>query len=105
LNIWYDNQRDSSDDYDEVEAQAYHDYYKTYSNINFGSVKIFDSDQSDLNDTTTATPLYLYDDRCTSFETKFGGLESNETNHESKSRNHRLHRSHTPIGSWKAYPP
>lgn len=56
--------------------------YGRKDGISFGS---FDTNvfyQPAINSTTAVTPSYVYDDRCTSFEIKFGDLESNETNHQ-----------------------
>ena len=72
----------------------HNDYYFSVN----GVLPMWFFGQSNLHDTsTTFTPSYVYDDRCESFEIKFGDLESNETKHESTSSNQCSHQGYIPI--------
>ena len=82
---WYENQMQSNDDYDGT------------TSISFGS---FDTNmyfQPEINNTTSPTPSYVYDYKCTTFDIIFGDLESNEDDYKCTSNSQHLHRSHVPI--------
>ena len=85
LDKWYENQIHSNYDYD------------GNTSIIFGS---FDTNmffQPEVNNTTSPTPSYVYDDKCTTFDIIYGDLESNEADHKCTSSNQQLHGSHVPI--------